>query len=171
MNTPKNMNKSSPAKKLIGQAGKNAHLSKIELAKQALDQNDPLTAIHICNTILQRDKNSDIPLQIASIAYNKIDKRDKAIECIRAALKINPSSPNYINTLANYLVDGEDFSQAEQLYKEAITLDPSYFDPRFNLGRLFIKCARYEEAEACFQQCLLLAPTNASVYQYWHMYF
>lgn len=165
MNIQKNISKNSPAKKSTGQVGTNAHFSKIELAKQALERNDPLTAIDICNAILKRDKSSDISLQIASIAYNKIHKRDKAIEYIRAALKINPTSPNHINTLANYLVDDEDLVQAEHLYKEAINLDPSYFDPRFNLGRLFIKCARYEEAETCFQHCLPLAPTNARVYQ------
>jgi tetratricopeptide (TPR) repeat protein len=56
------------------------------------------------------------------------------------------TTPDEINRKAVQLYKNHDLSGAEELYREAIKLDPAYFPAQLNLGILLFKAGRYDDS-------------------------
>ena len=64
----------------------------------------------------------------------------------------------------NQAVATSDAVEAEKLYKAAIDSDPSFVDSYINLGALYFKGQKYDEAANMFKQATEKAPTNAEAF-------
>ena len=73
-------------------------------------------------------------------------------------------SPSELNKEAVELYRAQDFGGAEELYREALKQDPSYFPSQLNLGILMFKAGRYEEAIKECTKAVSLKPDNPSAH-------
>jgi predicted O-linked N-acetylglucosamine transferase (SPINDLY family) len=85
----------------------------------------------------------------------------RAVELLRAAIAAKPSAI-YHNNLANSLRALGVAAPAEDAYREALRLDPSYAKAHYNLGAFLAERGRAVEAAACFERALGVEPGFAA---------
>ena len=83
---------------------------------------------------------------------------DEAIECYRAALRINPLYDDAYSNLGRALAELGDLPQAAALFETALRLQPGDVKTRNNLGDVLILQGRYREAAGQFSEVLRLQP-------------
>lgn len=83
---------------------------------------------------------------------------DRAGECFRRGLKINPDYPPFHNGLGVVAYERGDLKEAERELRFATQLDPSYPEAWNNLGAVYIKRGRYSEAKFALERALQLRP-------------
>ena len=103
-------------------------------------------------------------------AYNNLalllaaeGRPDEAAGLFRCALDIRPEAATCIN-LANLLLAQGDAAGAEQLYDQALALQPDNGDGHFNLGLLHQRLQRPQLAEASFRRAAELIPDFADAH-------
>lgn len=62
-------------------------------------------------------------------------------------VSVAPNNPIAANNLANEMVEREMYDEAIALYHKALEHDPTYWRASYNLGWVYYKLGRYEEAE------------------------
>lgn len=84
-----------------------------------------------------------------------------AVELIRKALALCPSSAMMHNNLASALNALGHLDEALRHFQRAVSLEPDYADAHFNLGDLYYRLRRAEEAAAHYRRVLALQPQDA----------
>src|SRR5689334_22780244 len=74
------------------------------------------------------------------------------------------STPDELNKQAVQLYKDHDFKGAEELYRQAIKADPSYFPSQLNLGILLFKDGRYDEAIKECTKAVTMRPDHPSAH-------
>ena len=88
-----------------------------------------------------------------------------AIEYLNTALHLEPNNTNVLYALAMFSQEGGDIEQAESLYRQILTINPSSADAWHNLG--YIELTHYHDyprATAYFDSALIADPTHAAAY-------
>nr|WP_321526287.1 tetratricopeptide repeat protein [uncultured Cohaesibacter sp.] len=75
-------------------------------------------------TLRQSFPKSIVLLNIEGTAFARLNRHDKAVECFRAALAINPTSARVHYYLGAALEDAGDLVAARHCFTEALRLDP-----------------------------------------------
>jgi tetratricopeptide (TPR) repeat protein len=91
--------------------------------------------------------------------YKRTGPEKEVVTLLRAALRAWRGTPNYSHGLANlgdWYQGRRDFGRAENLYREAIELQPGVALHHNNLGLLLHQAKRHEEAERCYRLALRL---------------
>ncbi len=70
-------------------------------------------------------------------AYVELGRTDDAKEAYETAIDLQPNLPHALYELANLCFDNEDYDRAEQLYLEALKVDPDIIGAYHNLGRIY----------------------------------
>lgn len=83
-----------------------------------------------------------------------------AVECLRAALAIDPEHAFARNRLGATFVSLGRYPEAEQEFRRAIELDPAFAKPHFNLGIVLFWKGDLEAAEAAYIRAVELDPGN-----------
>ena len=71
---------------------------------------------------------------------------DKAIDCFKIALRINPNNPMMWNRLGATLANSGKSEEAVAAYRRALDLEPKFVRARYNLGVSCINIGCYDEA-------------------------
>jgi protein O-mannosyl-transferase len=87
---------------------------------------------------------------------------NEAEKIYREAIEKKVALPAVYNNLAN-LIYAKGTSECEGLWKEAARLDPGYMEPRYNLGQLYLRLGKYEEAFFFFLEARRLAPRDPRI--------
>lgn len=74
------------------------------------------------------------------------------------------SSAEELNKEAVALYRSQDLNGAEDLYRQAIQADPSYFPSQLNLGILYFKSGRYDDAIKECTKAVTLRPDHPSAH-------
>jgi predicted O-linked N-acetylglucosamine transferase (SPINDLY family) len=76
------------------------------------------------------------------------------------------NAPNHTGALCNLgvILARTNPAEAEKLYTAAIAANPNLLDARFNLGNLYRKLNRPQDALGCYQAALRIDPQNARAY-------
>src|SRR5271163_2116797 len=74
------------------------------------------------------------------------------------------ASAEELNKQAVLMYKDHDLSGAEELYRDAIKVDPSYFPSQLNLGILLFKSGRYDEAIKECTKAVALKSDNPSAH-------
>ena len=108
--------------------------SYVGLCLKDLDQyRDALSALEKAE---QYDRERTDIYNLMGFCHYKLKEHDKAIECFRRVLDLNPSSAiDYANIASNYR-DMGDKNQAIAYYRFALELDPTLEFARENLMKL-----------------------------------
>ena len=98
-------------------------------------------------------------------ALGWLDERpDRALGGLRAALAIRPDSPVLLNSVGITLGKTGDADGSAWCFREAIRLDPGYFEPHGNLGVLLEDRGDYAGAEDAYRAAVRCQPDNAEVH-------
>jgi Tfp pilus assembly protein PilF len=82
---------------------------------------------------------------------------------LRQAIELNASSYAYVELGYIYKKHGKD-SQAEGMFKKALTLNPENFDACIELGLIYISQRKYSEAEELYRNFISINPDNDKAY-------
>ncbi|MDH3640748.1 MAG: putative 2OG-Fe(II) oxygenase [Gammaproteobacteria bacterium] len=78
----------------------------------------------------------------------------RAIELLQTAIAANGNNPGYHMNLGAVFDAAGLLDDAAASYAHAIALAPTYADPYYNLGDLYLRQDRAEDAVAVFDQCM-----------------
>lgn len=78
----------------------------------------------------------------------------RAIELLQTVIATHGDNPGYHMNLGAVLDAAGQTEKAEGSYGRAIELAPSYADPYYNLGDLYLRQGRADDAIAVFEQCM-----------------
>ncbi len=97
-------------------------------------------------------RHSDALSSLAMIECERNPK--KALKLLQQAISISGSNPGYHMNHGYLLEQLERVDDAIDAYRQAITLQPGYRDPYYNLGDLYLKLGQPGEAIAVFDACM-----------------
>ncbi|WP_422994371.1 tetratricopeptide repeat protein [Undibacterium sp. Di24W] len=66
-----------------------------------------------------------------------------------------------LNKAGDDFFEKADYVNAENYYRQALSLDPNYFDAYINLGLSLDEQKRYQESEVCFKDAIVCKPNSA----------
>jgi serine/threonine-protein kinase len=93
-------------------------------------------------------------------------KFDEGLRELRRARELSPSNPNTNDLLTRVLFYVGKLTEAEELARHAIELDPLAFTPPFNLARILWFEGKLDEADAAARKAAELQPGAASSHRY-----
>jgi predicted O-linked N-acetylglucosamine transferase (SPINDLY family) len=105
-------------------------------------------------------------------------RRNEAIDCLKAAIRLSPDVPEAHNNLGTLLAQEGRLVEAVACFQEAVRVKPDYVDARNNLanalrgqaeiyfkqGIALTQQGNYEEAAASYQASLQLQPNSAGAH-------
>src|SRR5699024_7117864 len=119
--------------------------------------------MRILRTFLKRKKTPWPVFHLMGVALLQKDKYTASIDYLEKALAKGSDEPESYNLLAvNYFNMGK-FDEAERFEKEALDRMDGFFKAWLNLGEIYRKQARLEEALKCYHKANQLDPKSAAV--------
>lgn len=80
------------------------------------------------------------------VLYNLSSEYDKAVDCFRAALHVNPQNAKVWNRLGASLANGSRSVEAVEAYQHALQLEPGFIRVRYNVGVCCMNLKAYKQA-------------------------
>uniref|UniRef100_W8BKX3 Peroxisomal targeting signal 1 receptor n=1 Tax=Ceratitis capitata TaxID=7213 RepID=W8BKX3_CERCA len=80
------------------------------------------------------------------VLYNLSSEYDKAVDCFRAALHVNPENAKVWNRLGASLANGSRSVEAVEAYQRALQLEPGFIRVRYNVGVCCMNLKAYKQA-------------------------
>ena len=98
------------------------------------------------------------------LVYEQDKKNEKAIECYKAAIKINPSEIKAYLSLATLYKQEKNYDEAIKVYQQGLIKNPSNHFILSNLGNLFYLQHKYEDAIISHQRAIKAKPDSHIVH-------
>ena len=116
----------------------------MNIAKLELKSNRPNEAIDVFKEVIKIDKtNADAYNNIAYLLLKneKANQKDllKAVEYSKKAYSLNPSQPEYLDTIAEAYYRSGEYKQAKKFIKKAIALSPENYAFKEQLKKIILK--------------------------------
>jgi tetratricopeptide (TPR) repeat protein len=86
---------------------------------------------------------------------------DTAEKNLLRHLELNPDSPRSLTMLGKIYEDGKEYNKAEEMYTNAILIDPGVELSHIRLGRLYLKKGEFLKARKTFEEGLKIFPSSA----------
>ncbi|XP_075155286.1 peroxisomal biogenesis factor 5 [Haematobia irritans] len=80
------------------------------------------------------------------IIFNLSSEYDKAVDCFKAALHVNPQNAKIWNRLGASLANGSRSVEAVEAYQRALELEPGFIRVRYNVGVCCLNLKAYRQA-------------------------
>jgi tetratricopeptide (TPR) repeat protein len=153
-------------------------LEHISYASKLVKEKNLAQAIIICDELLKRNlelKDKIHVLQIQGLAYYMDGKVQKSIECFKNILQLDPKNIDAAICLSVAYNDIGLYEEAKNIYKIANQslylkkpgsdklLDSRFSLKHIELGDLYFKFHRYDEALQEYSKALLLDPTHLQI--------
>jgi len=123
---------------------------------------DALARQHALEALRLEPGAWDALLLLGNIHYERREM-DKAEECYRLVLRINPGAFQAYNNfgLVQLSRGRENFADAVVLFRKALQVNPDSDEAYFNLGKAYFGLGRTEDAIRCFKKATVLNPDSA----------
>lgn len=82
---------------------------------------------------------------------------EKALDQLKQAISLNPSSSKAHNLLGIAYFQQKDYKLAEEEFKKAVNFDPFYAQAHNNLGGVYFMQRKFDEAEQMYKKALSLS--------------
>ncbi len=174
-----------------GYSNSSSASSMIRIAKKARKTGNPEAAISFYNKALEIDHNNAEAYLGLAEAYIDTNLLDAAVEYIKKAegkecdkkyssyLRgkilllsgdskgaekqfLSSKSVDSINALGAIYDESGDHKKAQSMYKQVITMDPTYIDAYNNMGLSLLLCERYREAIFYLENSCSLPEANVT---------
>ncbi|MBI3553929.1 MAG: tetratricopeptide repeat protein [Elusimicrobia bacterium] len=99
-------------------------------------------------------------------SYGALGDIPRAMSCHERALALAPQNPVSRFAYAAFLSRIGKTARAEELYRQALALEPGYVEAWVNLGALYRETRRYRQARACYEKAVGLAAPGDPLPQY-----
>ena len=147
----------------------------------ALDPSGTFHRFHLAHALLMRQRYGEAEsvlrdlIRLApddhraranlGIALKNLGRHDEAVGAGRSALALAPAEPGVLSNLglALSLRTGGD-GEAARILRRAVAIDPDFTSARLNLGLVFSKLRRIEEAEAQCRRVIDRDPNHAEAH-------
>ena len=94
----------------------------------------------------------------------KTGKLDDFIKTYEKMLSSDPDNAVLLNYLGNAYLDKGNFTEAENLYKKSIGIEPAFGNPHNNLATIYVMGQKYKEGLEEFQKALKYSDRKAPVF-------
>jgi tetratricopeptide (TPR) repeat protein len=94
-----------------------------------------------------------------SEAYSALNQSDPARQALTDGLRVHPDSPDLLHAHGNLLKAKGETARAEEAYRRALELDPSFVEADFSLAVLLLESGQREEAVQALNHALGMKPT------------
>jgi Flp pilus assembly protein TadD len=122
---------------------------------ETLKQNFYLEMGNVMEFIANNEKMADSDLWTAlGIVHFIPHQYERAIECFRNSVQINPKDYNSWNKLGAILAHSKMDSEAVNTYKKALEINPNYARCWTNLGIAYLNLDNYNDSRAAFLRAL-----------------
>jgi len=112
-------------------------------------------------TVSEEDKDKAQKLKNEGNQFMKEQKYQEAVDKYSEAIVVQESAIYYCNRAAAY-TSMENFEEALQDCKKAISFDPDYSKAYSRMGLIYSKINLFAESENCYEKALKLEPNNES---------
>jgi len=171
--------------KIIWQSTQTRNIErKIELLKEAmrLDSSNGRVRMHLAYAYIEIESYKDalnqydILLSMDSIyskgfiffkkseAHNKMGENQKAIDCAQKAIVLDKNDERYFNHIASLFNKNHNFNEAIDNYLHSININNRQAEPYFELGRLYIKQRKYDDAFSIIERGIKINPDYNEFY-------
>ncbi len=121
-------------------------------------ENDSLSEFYLKKAIRNQPNNSS-SLYYLGMLYQDNKKFDKALNVYSDLInRTNSKKRAYYNSGYIYLVELQEYSQAEEMFLAAISIDPNFVEAVYNLGRNYEAMGNFEKARIQYQKTLEILP-------------
>ena len=110
-----------------------------------------------CEILNKKFPNNSFILNLMGMAYQELEKHQKATTSFELALKADSSNIAAMNNLANTLKGIGQYVKAEKIYKKILEINPSYINAYNNYGNLKSEVNDIEGAIRLYNQALVIA--------------
>lgn len=123
---------------------------------------DALARQHALEALRLEPGAWDALLLLGNIHYERREM-DRAEECYRLVLRINPGAFQAYNNLGLVQLSRgrEHFADAVVLFRKALQVNPDSDEAYFNLGKAYLGLGRTEDAIRCFKKAAVFNPDSA----------
>ena len=132
------------------------------IAGELIMQNKVKEALHHCQIALSLDPTNYKTLVKIAWAYYLLDEKDKAIDVLRLAIKVQPEQIRAYNDLFIFLRQTGKAEEALQEYQKAIEFDYNNYnwELHYYFGKGLAAEGRFDEAIIQYNQALRIQPRN-----------
>ena len=92
--------------------------------------------------------------------FAEVGNYDLALKTIKRAIDANIGNPVLWNDQGLFALELGKLDLADESFKAAMTLAPTYADPVFNLAKLMIRVGEIEESITLYETACRLEPDN-----------
>jgi tetratricopeptide (TPR) repeat protein len=114
--------------------------------------------------------SADVPEEAQKLYKDALEAsqsdRGRAIDLLKAALKIHPTYLSALNELGRQYLRLKDLDKAEAAFDEALRIAPRSFAPRLNHGIVLIYKRNYEAARGELQRAVEAESSSAAAHLY-----
>lgn len=136
----------------------------LDLARQYYQEGQWKQAEQVYLQVLDEDPQQVDALHLLAVIAAQTGRESRAIDYLRAVLRLQPGLSAAHNDLGNVLVAQGKLPEAEASFREALRLQPDFAVVHNNLGNALREQGRLAEAVASFQHALHLKPDYAEAH-------
>jgi tetratricopeptide (TPR) repeat protein len=139
-----------------------AYACKIESHVRLANHEEAETTFYLAQHALSEPSSRCLAIMAESLIQRKIWER--AMWCLKEALRLEPNMPRLRARLASVLAATGKPQRALQLYLKELRDDPGSIDTLLDYGDLLVQLGRLPEAAEKFRRILELEPANAEAH-------
>ena len=103
-------------------------------------------------------------LQLLGALASQIGDNERAIECLSAAIAINPTYAEGYNNRGCAYRSLKRYEESSRDFQHAVALKPGYADAYYNQGNLLHELKRFDDALASFDHAIRIKPSYAQAH-------
>lgn len=155
---------SAPAQASAAPASEPDWQAQFRQAVQCFSNNDVPAATALMEPLLAQGFISSDVNNLGAVLAASSHAFDKALALWRQNLQHNPNDFESLSNLGRMLEQTGNLQPASEHLKRALELQPAHANSHLNLGVVYAKLHRYDDAIACYRKVLELEPHNAKAW-------
>lgn len=135
-----------------------------EAGVAAFQSNNYPAAVQLLERVAKAEPKRKNLWNLLGLSYYLQGKRERAIECFRKQIELDPFDERAEILLGTALAQQGQYSEAEQAFRKQLELNALDRGARAGLGSVLLEQRKYREAAAEFEKAVALEPDDSSLH-------